>query len=452
MERKSKGLQKVAKFNLLLVMTILLCSILTFGGLAQSKGSIEINVYGVKWQVEHEQELLDKWAKDHPGITVNFNAEADYYNKILLLLMTQPEKVDIALVNPGYLAPWVEAGWLAPLDGLPGIEERKEKILPEQVEAYSYKGNFYVAGAWYDDTLIMAYNERVLKEAGFDYPPKTWDELIEQSLKIKEEGIVKYPLSLYYKPTSRRLDWVWYLISLSLSGKESRPLWSEELEPMFLETESSGYRALQYMKDFMQKYKIVSPGAFEVDTFGVVTDLMKGEAAFGPLGVFQFVNFSDKEKSKDAGNIKVMMIPNSGYTRYKADGYAMTKGATEKGEEHKLATLEVLKYFTGPEFAKERLKKWFGPSIYTEVYSDPEIQEVVNSVFPNPEVYYAQKEKRLNLQAFVDPIHKTTFYFEYLEDYLLPNLQRAILGSISINEALKNINEGVQKLKKENNF
>jgi multiple sugar transport system substrate-binding protein len=423
-----------------------------FGGLAQSKGSIEVNVYGLNWQVEHEQGLLDKWAKDHPGITVKYNTDADYYNKILLLFMTQPEKVDIALVNPGYLVPWVEAGWLAPLDGLPGIEERKKEMLPEQVEAYSYKENFYAGGAWYEDTEFVVYNERMLKEAGFDHPPKTWDELIEQSLKIKEKGIVEYPLSLPYKPSSRRLDYVWYLISTSLSGKESRPLWSEKLEPMFLETESPGYRALQYMKDFMQKYKIVNQVAFETDTFASATEMMKGEAAFCEVADFMFVDFIDKEKCKEAGNIKLMMTPNSGYTMYKADGYAMTKSATEKGEEHKLATVEVLKYFTGPDFTKERLKKWFGPSIYAEVYRDPEIQEVVNSVISNPEVYYAQKEKSVNLEMFVDPVHQTTFYFDYLEDYLLPNLQRAILGDISINEALKNINEGVQKLKKENNF
>jgi len=437
------------KCFLLLIVVMFLSAILLVGvGAAQNKDNAEvINIYGVNWQTDWVQSKLDEWSKDHPDIKINYHGEAAYYDKILLLLMTQQEKVDIMLANPGYLKPWVKAGWLASLENMPGVEERKEKMNPGQVSAYSYKGNLYVAGAWYQLCNMLCYNERLLKEAGFNRPPKTWDELIEQSLIIKEKGIKKYPLALYYKPTSRRLNWVWYQISLSLSGNDVRPLWSEDLEPMFLDSKSPGYRALQYMKDFLQEYKIVSEGSFEVDTFDVVTEMMKGNAVFATVTDHQLNNLSDKERTKEAGNIKLMMFPNSGFTWYKGDGFGMSRAAANKSEKHKMATWEVLKYLTSPEFAKERLKKWFGQSIYPELYQDPEVQKIIKTIVPNPEVYYAQREKWVNLQHFVDPVYKTVFYFDYLNEYLLPNLQRAVQGNISIDEALKNINDGVQNLK-----
>jgi multiple sugar transport system substrate-binding protein len=39
---------------------------------------------------------------------------------------------------------------------------------------------------WYIDTRVLFYRTDILKQAGYDHPPKTWDELYAASKKIKE--------------------------------------------------------------------------------------------------------------------------------------------------------------------------------------------------------------------------------------------------------------------------
>jgi len=61
---------------------------------------------------------------------------------------------------------------------------------------------------WYIDTRILYYRTDVLKKAGFNSPPKTWNELYRVSKKIKSinRGVEKYAIFL---PTN---DWANFII------------------------------------------------------------------------------------------------------------------------------------------------------------------------------------------------------------------------------------------------
>ena len=55
-------------------------------------------------------------------------------------------------------------------------EDVKQDIWPGAMESVTYQGKLY-GMPWLNDVLYMYYNEEMLKEAGFDAPPKTWEEL-----------------------------------------------------------------------------------------------------------------------------------------------------------------------------------------------------------------------------------------------------------------------------------
>ena len=61
---------------------------------------------------------------------------------------------------------------------------------------------------WYIDTRILFYRTDVMQEAGFNSPPKTWDELYLLSKKIKEanKNVEKYAI---YIPTN---EWANFII------------------------------------------------------------------------------------------------------------------------------------------------------------------------------------------------------------------------------------------------
>jgi multiple sugar transport system substrate-binding protein len=44
--------------------------------------------------------------------------------------------------------------------------------------------------------MAFLYDADKLAKAGIAAPPATWDELVEQSLKIKNAGLSPYPLML----------------------------------------------------------------------------------------------------------------------------------------------------------------------------------------------------------------------------------------------------------------
>ena len=50
-----------------------------------------------------------------------------------------------------------------------------------------------------------------------------------------------------------------------------------------------------------------------------------------------------------------------------------------------------------------------------------------------------------SLQDF-SPVHKTKFYLPWVNDYLIPNIQSAILLTKSVDDALQDVNQGFDTL------
>ncbi|NOX17464.1 MAG: sugar ABC transporter substrate-binding protein [Chlorobi bacterium] len=69
---------------------------------------------------------------------------------------------------------------------------------------------------WYVDTRVLFYRSDVLSKAGYNSPPKTWDELFAAAKKIKSilNDEKKYPI---YLPTT---DWTPYVIFALQNGAE----------------------------------------------------------------------------------------------------------------------------------------------------------------------------------------------------------------------------------------
>ncbi|HEC92981.1 MAG TPA: extracellular solute-binding protein, partial [Candidatus Atribacteria bacterium] len=100
---------------------------------------------------------------------------------------------DVVEVGQMWTKEYAAAGWLEPLD---------DRITPEFKQLYfdccwesgEYEGHYYSIPWLLDLNSNFTYNEAMLKEAGLDHPPKTWDEFVDQCLTIKEKGICKYPV------------------------------------------------------------------------------------------------------------------------------------------------------------------------------------------------------------------------------------------------------------------
>ncbi|WP_163572727.1 ABC transporter substrate-binding protein [Fodinicola feengrottensis] len=121
---------------------------------------------------------------------------------------------DALYVYDDSLAGWVGADYLQPIDGLAGVDEVYSGIYPSNAQAMTVGGKRYGL-PYYTDSQCLIYNESILKKAGISAPPKSLDELEQQSLKIKNAGILQYPIGVTGQLQDTWWAWVWGLIFAS---------------------------------------------------------------------------------------------------------------------------------------------------------------------------------------------------------------------------------------------
>src|SRR6201747_2533582 len=102
---------------------------------------------------------------------------------------------DALWVSDGWLPEWADAGWLSPIDSYPQLLKYNSDVQDFCTESTRYKGHQY-GMTYYADYMAFFYDADKLARAGIAAPPASWDELVEQSLKIKKAGLSNYPLML----------------------------------------------------------------------------------------------------------------------------------------------------------------------------------------------------------------------------------------------------------------
>jgi hypothetical protein len=135
----------------------------------------------------------------------------------------------------------------------------------------------------------------------------------------------------------------------------------------------------------------------------------------------------------------------------KTDQFSITKACKEKGRPHFDAAKDFLKWFCGPgpdsltySYAKERLSM---RSCYSSLNDDLTIRANWASHM-DVDLVDQQARFAISLQDF-SPVHKTSFYLLWVNEYLIPNLQAAIQRTESIEKALNTVNDGFMRLSRE---
>ena len=98
--------------------------------------------------------------------------------------------LDVILGDVIWTAQLAANGWISDLSDRFTDSDRQD-FLPGSVEAIIYEGKAY-GMPWFTDTGLLYYRKDLLEKSGYNGPPKTWDELKEMALKVKEDSGIKY--------------------------------------------------------------------------------------------------------------------------------------------------------------------------------------------------------------------------------------------------------------------
>jgi ABC-type glycerol-3-phosphate transport system substrate-binding protein len=212
--------------------------------------------------------LIDQFNQSHPDIHVTATYQGTYsdlYKKVTAAIAagTPP---DLAIAYQNDVANYIQSGAVIPLDDLinqPQIGFLKT-IYPSFIDHYPQAGDKVYSMAFMRSMEVMYYNADMLKAAGFNQPPATWDDF----MKICQ-AVSKPPDTYCYElntDASRFAGWVFSRGGDLLSADGKTVAFNSQ----------AGLDSMNFLNELFRKnYAIVIGKAFQDQT-----DFSLGKIAF----------------------------------------------------------------------------------------------------------------------------------------------------------------------------
>ena len=249
--------------------------------------------------------------------------------------------------------------------------EMKEGILPFAADGMVYQGRWYGLPS-ITEWKSFVYNARMLKEAGFTGPPKTWDEFVEQSKRLQAAGIVERYATAWSWAQKECLICDSVAIMASFGGQ----FFDEDLNPVF--NSQAGAEALQWMIDSMYKHKISDQASLTFTESDVDALMEGGKIAFELRWGLPLVPLNDPKVSKVVDECKIGLFPAKtlatypGYTVSGPMGWSIALDSPHKNE-----AWEYVEFRAGFVGAKRNAIKYGVFPGWISLYEDPSVTDAI---------------------------------------------------------------------------
>lgn len=279
------------------------------------------------------QELLDEF-EEETGIKVTMNAIAwsEIHDKIASAAMGETAVADVMEVGSVWLGEFTSADWLEPIE----LSE-EEKADMKALSAFTVDDTVW-AVPWCNDYRIAFYNKEHFAQAGITEAPKTWDEVYDAMVKIKEAGITEYPYTCPIgadEATTTTLFWMAWTKNNNVFNDDNS-----------LDKEAC-LDALQFENKFMEA-ELIDPALINAAGADAYQKLLTGEASF-MVGPTKFIrSISNEEECSVVGQIEAIMMPGETDIATHTNPFPEAV-AINKFSEHKEAAEAYIKWFTSPE-------------------------------------------------------------------------------------------------------
>ena len=179
------GKSKVISFALIVAILLAGC------GRKEDSSTLTFTVGGAPAEIDFWQRLVAEF-QEQTHINVNLvrqPTDTDMRRQGLLVSLqsSQPDP-DVFLMDVAWLAQFAASGWLEPLDAHAQASQLKTGVFFQKVLnlADRYQGQLIALPVYVDGGLLY-YRRDLLEKHGFATPPKTWPQLLAQSLVIQKQ-------------------------------------------------------------------------------------------------------------------------------------------------------------------------------------------------------------------------------------------------------------------------
>jgi multiple sugar transport system substrate-binding protein len=395
------------------------------GSVAQEITNLDFTIWNYAEDIV--QENIDVFEGIYPDVTVNLSSFAwPEFHATMVNRFQAGTPTDVSYNGGNWLEEFAAAGWVVPLDEyFDWVGDYEDRVLGFAWQDMTYNDHVYGL-PYYADTITFMYNARILEEAGITAPPTTWEEVTEQSLQLKENGM-RYPFVYEFANTLPNVSEAFASMVFGRGGE----LIDEERNPLWTDPESAAAQQFNWLVDARNEHDILTIMDHETT---VANAMGTGQHAFTVLFNYMLAELNNPATSPLAGEFQLALMPGETHECYGfAKFYNMTQMAVDRGEDVIQATGNFIQYFAGEvEGTYPVAKRWavqqglgFGQ---TPLFDDPEVIEAF-STFIDVDLWHEQLDlARARRQAVWYGIWSETFH---------PLLGQALNGEISSEEALQ---------------
>ena len=414
----------------------------SFGVLSRALAADPINFFAWSAGVDQVKSHISAF-EAKTGLKVAYaNAPWAQYRDTLVTKFVGGAPLDVLWVSDSWLPEWAEAGWLAPIDGYRELTKYNAEVDDFSTKSMTYKGKQYGL-TYYNDYMGFFYDEQMLKKAGISAPPKTWDEVVQQSLKIKKAGLSEYPMML----SMARETWLIEFISAMVCSHGGRLV--DDTGVAVMDDRRKGAReALTWVVDAVNKHKIVSPACVEIGELNGLKAFSSGQHAFAMLGRYRVRTLNDPKQSQIAGRVKQGLMPAGPNGSNATVGWNRFYGLTASAAKNKAKAADAVKFI-----------EWFGGkadgkyAFQKLMFMDVGAGFAVKPLFKDPEIIktysqYSDIKMYERQQALARKKDVVSPWFGEWDEVNGTAWQAAIVGKSSVNDALKRSADTWNKLRR----
>jgi raffinose/stachyose/melibiose transport system substrate-binding protein len=301
--------------------------------------------------------VLDKFLKDNPNIKLDEEtiANADLATKVQTLAAAS-ELPDVFMLKGQMAKTFVNNGKVIPLNEYLDKDKDWKASFKEGVFSnFTFSDKIYGIPYQITNTCVY-YNENLMKAAGVNQFPTTWDELLDAVKKIKATGVTPIVLGNKGKWNAESV------IMSTLGNRFTGDAWYQSIR----DKSGAKFTDPEFVASLKALDDLAKAGAFNSDVNSIDDAqqrqlYMNGKAAMSIDGTWAIAQL-DVNSPKDILNAtKIAALPS--VTGGKGDKNAITGGAgwayavNSKIDPKKLPAVEkFLRALTGVEFATEQAK------------------------------------------------------------------------------------------------
>ncbi|MEP6701548.1 MAG: extracellular solute-binding protein [Betaproteobacteria bacterium] len=322
---------------------------------AQAQGAVTIGFQGWAFEPQVVEASVKRFMVENPDIKVNYTPlDLQLYSEKMVALFNADTQGDAFYVRDTHLGAWVEAGWMQPIDGMPGLAELDKDIYPSVLQSLKYKGKQYGV-PYYGDIYLYLYDKSQLAKAGVKKIPVTLNDVKNAALEVKKANIAQYPILKGYKTNTDGLDEFWSMVFAS-----GGHLFNPAMDPVFPNEDKTAVMVLEWMLEAMHNWKILDPRGLEIDETQARDIYLSGQGTFASNVGNVFPRANNPALSKRAGNIQMMHFPGLKDVGKGPMGWSRLYGMSSKTQ-HKDAAWRLMYFMGGKDKAGKYdvAKDWY---------------------------------------------------------------------------------------------